>query len=709
MEERLRKGSLVYLDGQKFRVFFLNEEYIAVINMSIGSIKTYDARTFMDLDPVIEQEDEPDTHPVCLPKEMEKIRKMAAMFEKIISQHYPVFERLLCRGKHVPELAKWAETFGLSAKQTRRLFTRYLRSGCDMFSLTDQRHGNSGIPGIHKTLKVPDESPAIDVQLEEALSDFKTNLSVRGAWNYLLRKYYRVSKYRDGEWVRELLPKDQCISYKKVLRYIEKNLGGKTISEYKAGEREYRNNLRQLTGNMRTGTITIGQALQVDECEVSVELVSVSDPNQVVGKAVLYCGFDPYADIITALHLGLKNNSYSGFCDLLITMLEPHSLQTERYGVKCNDSDFPSMYLPKSIYADHGSEYESQELERAMGELGIAVNLVPVAAGSYKGGVENVFKRLQAILKEELLKAGYITTDHDGPKMAKKQACLNIHGLRAIVYRIACDLNTCPIPGYSPDKEMMEAGIELSPSNIWKFEGQRSGFPASVTDNNRQAILFSLLSTKRHFTLLKKGRAGVGYRGHSLVYYCEEDWFIEMVRSQKPEFEARYRDDLVDYIYIRYKKEIHKVPLAANREELATFKGMDWNSYDELYNQSKKNQDNHAAKSRRMETLDFIEANVASAQKAKGEGTNNTKDIKESRDKEQDDLRKEEGETGNRLFNQDGEGQGKTTGSDPSDPMPEGGDDVKDMSPVAMLGRALEKLSRGEQLTKEESELVNAL
>ncbi len=708
MEECLRKGDLVSLDGQKYRVFFLSGEYAAVINMSIGSIKTYDARAFMRLDFEIWQEDGP-SHLMCLPDEMEKIQKMATMFETAISRYYPAFEKLLCRGKHVPELAQWAETFGLSARQTKRLFIRYLRSGCDMFSLADQRHGNSGIPGIRRKFNVPDKSPTIESQLEEALSHFRANLSARGAWNLLLRKYYRVSKYRDGEWVRELLPKDQCITYKKVHRYISKNLGGKTIMEYKAGEREYRNNLRQLPGGMRTGIITIGQALQVDECEVSVELVSVSDPDQVIGKAVLYCGFDPYADIITALHLGFKNNSYSGFCDLLLTMLEPHSLQTERYGVNCDDSDFPSMYLPRSIYADHGSEYESKELERAMGELGISVNLVPVAAGSYKGGVENVFKRLQAILKEELLKAGYITTDHNGPKTAKKSACLNIHDLRAIVYRIGCDLNTCPIPDYSPDKEMMEAGIELSPSNIWKFEGQRRGFPTSVTDRNRQAILFALLSTRRQFTLLKKGRAGVGYKGHTLIYYCEEDWFIEMVRSQNPEFEARYRDDLVDHIYIRYKNKTHKVPLAANREELATFKGMDWNSYDELYKRSKKSQDSHAAKSRRMETLDFIDASVASAQKAKGTGTNSTKDIKGSRSREQDGLRQEEGETRNRLFGQDGEGQGKAAGPGPAIPMPEGNDDIKDMSPEAMLARALEKLSRGEELTREESGLINSL
>ena len=358
--------------------------------------------------------------------------------------------------------------------------------------------------------------------------------------------------------------------------------------------------------------------------------------------------FKAVSQMIIGVHVGLQNNSFSGFCNLMMSLLEPHKNQTELVGVSCTDAEFPSCVLPREIHADHGSEYESKALQKAMQELGITVSLVPVAAGSFKGGVENVFMRLQHVLRLTLQKDGYIMSDENGPKNARKQACLTLKDMRAIVYKIVLDLNTRLLPGYSPSIEMLDAKIKLSPAEIWKFEMKRSGSPICVTNSNRQQILFALLSRDRKFKIT---RAGIEYVGHKLIYFVDEQWFTTMIREKNPECEIRYDDLSVKQIYVRYKKQIHVVSLSVKREELATFERLSWNEYDALFTELKQRQkeERYEDLGRRIETEDFIH-HTAKIARPLQEAENDTKNIKENRLLETQKLRVEKTELRNRQL-----------------------------------------------------------
>lgn len=659
----VRQGDLYIVENQLTRVFYIDVNYVFVVGMDAYFIERFSASEFLrDVNMGLHQK-MADMSAKAAPKlydvDMQKITACANVLDGILDKLYPDWETITESRYRKPYLKDAAAVLGVHQKHVTRLMKKYLRSGRDKYSLVDGRHVSSTTTStavaVIKTMQTAfdDETP-VDEIYQEALAVFKKTKSVTAAHHHVLEKYFMTPVYDNGKMSFTLMPSDKIISYKRVYNFISANLGGKTIKEYIKGDRDYRNNNRLLSGNARTGLVSIGQMFQLDECEVGVTIVSERDPDKVIGKPIVHCAFDPVANIIVGINIGLKNNSYSGFCDLMMTMLEPHENQTSLVDVHCTDDVFPSMILPKEIRADHGAEYESQALMKAARELGIKVQLVPVAAGSYKGGVENVFMRLQHILKITLQEYGYILPENNGGKNARKKACLTLKDMRQIIYKIVLDLNQSNLPGYSMSREMMEAGVEPTPVSIWDYHKKNGGLLTTVTESNRQTILFSLLSQADKNRRFKLTRAGVEYVGHTLRFFSDEAWFAMMLRDKNAEVDIRYDDQSVDVIYLRYQKEIHCVPLAVRREELASFKGMSWYEYDELYKYQKSMQNSHAALERRLNTEREVKQIARNAQVLQAEDRkaqkNDVKNIKENRKVEQIALQAGEQETRNRLL-----------------------------------------------------------
>ena len=657
----VRQGDLYMVENQLTRVFYIDSAYVFIVGMDVYFIEKYDAGQFLkDVNLGIYQKQADmsmNSQPELSEADIQKITSYANALDAILDELYPEWEKITKPRFKKPYLKKTADVLGIHQKHVTRLLKRYLQSGRDKYSLVDGRLTSSSSTevAVTKTMQTAfDDETSVDEMLQEALTVFKKTKSVTAAHHHILEHYFMMPSYNEGKMTFALMPQEKILSYQKVYRFINANLGGKTIKEYIKGDRDFRNNNRLLSGNARTGLVSIGQLFQLDECEVGVTIVSERDPDKVIGKPIVHCAFDPVANIIVGINIGLKNNSYSGFCDLMMTMLEPHENQTSLVDVHCTDDVFPSMILPKEIRADHGAEYESQALMKAARELGIKVQLVPVAAGSYKGGVENVFMRLQHILKITLQEYGYILPENNGGKNARKKACLTLKDMRQIIYKIVLDLNQANLPGYSMSREMMEAGVAPTPVAIWDYHKKNGGLLTTVTESNRQTILFSLLSQADKKRRFKLSRAGVEYVGHTLRFFSDEEWFALMLRDKNAEVDIRYDDQSVDVIYLRYQKEIHCVPLAVRREELASFKGMSWYEYDELYKYQKSIKNDHAALERRLNTEREVKQIARNAQVLQAEEQkarkNDVKNIKENRKVEQMALQAGDQETRNRLL-----------------------------------------------------------
>lgn len=662
---RIQQGDIYRISDNEYRVFLMTNDYVVVISMTETVIKKYDSVKFIQMvrsDEIIKCDVKQEMLSTDISKEeLQKIQGMASVMDEVLQELYPEWEILTEPRKKKKMIRDAADNLGITQRYfSRRMFT-YLRSGRNIYSLVDGRHFRN-IKKQTKVIQNPlqDNRPSQEVlskqelAYEDGLQEFKRVLKVQGAYDYVITKYYSETKCEMNNGVLEevIVPNEVVPSYSSFYRYVSSHLGGRTVTQYIKGERETRNNDRFLTGNQRSGMITIGQYMQVDECEVAVNLIS-DDGTQIIGKPIMYCAFEPVAQIIIGAYIGLINNSMGGFNNLLLSMLEPHNNQTEPYGVTCTDENFPSMVIPKNFYSDQGSEYMSGHMEQAMLELGIAQSIVPAAAGSYKGGVENCFHRLQARLKTLLINDGYILETHDGPKKARSNACLTMHDFKTIVYRLIIEINTTSLgKNYSPDADMIENHVPAVPSEIWKHKMKTCYDPISVTDSNKMQIMFALLWRDKRFNV---GRDGLTYHGHNLRYFVDEPWFIELLKEKTPVFDVRYDDTDVSCIYVRYKKQIHKVPLAISRDELRSYVGLTWGAYDELFKQHKALMKEQKRKDAQVRlTTAHQNKKTRDAAKVLHDGiVNDKKEIKENRATQRAMLENDGNELRNRLLEKD--------------------------------------------------------
>lgn len=526
--------------------------------------------------------------------EMDRMRRRAVVFEEMLADAYPNWEVLFKKRTSYRYFHDAAERLGIGDRQCRRLFERYVLSARNLLALADMRR-QCERPGSRGSLlttghafyngKMPAvlNDAEVKKQLEEALSIFKKGLSAKMAHREILDKYY--SGYEEDEFGnnrKEPLPEENCLSYKRVYNYISNNLGGLTIKEYVAGQRELRNNRRPLSGNSQTGVPAIGQLYQIDECELIGTAVSEKDPMKNLGKVVMYTAIDVKADTVVGAYVGFKNNSFTGFCDVMLSMLEDHNNQTSLVGVNCTPYEFPSLTLPKMIRTDHGSAYENKATKAACKEIGIRVDFVPIASGSFKGLVEKVFRQIQQRMRPILIANGLIPRDHTARelRLAAENACLTLKDYREIVYRAIIEINLRPRKGLCPNLEQMEAGLVMSPAEVYRWE--RDKFPPeNVTDFNRDTYMFAFLQRDREF---KVSRAGIEYKGHPLRFFSGQQWFINVVnrKSEWDKLEIRYDDRFIDRVYVRYGGKYYIVPLAEGREEQDSLKGLSWNDYDLL-------------------------------------------------------------------------------------------------------------------------------
>ena len=655
---RVQQGDIYLIDGQKYAIFYVAaDDIVGLIHMERIEFVKYDSNDFVqkiaDGVIVLEPQEEEVGAPELPESELERVRELSRVMDDLITDQYPAWSQLTVTNRSHGNVFEAAEKVGITVKYFRKLLYRYLRHGRDMYSLVDNRR----LAMVNKqkskalTIKQSQVLDTKDVAYAYGLAVFKEKLSVQDGHDALVTKYYSTIKNvldSTGALVPMVVPNDDAPAYDSFWRHVRKNLGGVSITDYIKGEREVRNNHRKLTGTQRSGLITIGQLMQLDECEVAVDLTD--GYGHVIGKPVTYCAFDPAAQIIIGFYIGFINNSYDGVVNLFLSMMEPHENQTGPFNVHCTDYEFPSMVFPRQVYVDQGAEYMSGNMERAMHELGITVAPVPAAAGSYKGGVENVFHRLQSRLKLLLKNDGYILETHEGPEEARKNAVLTMDDFKEICYRLVIELNTSPLGEmFSPDLEMMENQIKPVPAEIWKFKRKTNFNPISITDKNRMQKAFCLLWRDKKFSV---DRDGLRYKGGALRYYTNEEWFDDFMKEKPEKPDVRYHKADISKVFVRYKDIIHTVPLMLARDELHTFKGKTWDEYDALVAGYKRIKPGIEKEEQitRLTARYQNEQTVAVARAAHEGIKNDAKHIPEARKVEQIRLEASPDETKNRVL-----------------------------------------------------------
>lgn len=606
----IRRGDIYRIEEDEWRVFIAKAKMVAVINVNTHEIRKIKTNIFIEhvKDKLYESvSKEADHSYTVLPEEMEIVNKRADILDSIIIEEEERIERLLTKRMPKNKFDTKAILLGVSKRQLRRMLLSYLLSGRNKFSLVDQRKNNSRPKNSHSK---DYENPRNDVDeiLKYGLKMFVKYGKPGMAYDAVLRRYFREPvEAPDGSSVKMVtLPEEErSVSYKMLYNYIRKHT--EDYSCMGKDERDKQNNNRQLVGSSRTGVYELGQIVEADEMELGCYVVDQNDGETVLGKAVVYCMVEVLSGICIGAYVSLENNSMRGFQQVFLSLLEPHKNQTKGYNIDYDEEDWPSMIVPNEIRCDRGSEYMSKAYSKAMGELGIRNTPVPPGCGSLKGVVESFNGLVQTYLKAQLKNNGYIEDKYRGGDLAKGAACLTLEEIRGLVYQSVILYNRRVFEGLI-DKKYVDNNVSPTPKGIFAYEKAhgRAGDPTNVNDATRPAYLFAMLAKeeeKRKFTWNR--RKGIVYTFYKteLRFYSQEPWFLDILKDEPhPEdIEVRYNVDDIRNVYIRYKKEIHRVPLAEKIEQQYTYADLTWDEYDECI---RKKRDSKVMKEAKQVYLD---------------------------------------------------------------------------------------------------------
>lgn len=606
----IRRGDIYRIEEDEWRVFIAKAKMVAVINVNTHEIIKIKTNIFIEhvKDKLYESvSKEADHSYTVLPEEMEIVNKRADILDSIIIEEEERIERLLTKRMPKNKFDTKAILLGVSKRQLRRMLLSYLLSGRNKFSLVDQRKNNSRPKNSHSK---DYENPRNDVDeiLKYGLKMFVKYGKPGMAYDAVLRRYFREPvEAPDGSSVKMVtLPEEErSVSYKMLYNYIRKHT--EDYSCMGKDERDKQNNNRQLVGNSRTGVYELGQIVEADEMELGCYVVDQNDGETVLGKAVVYCMVEVLSGICIGAYVSLENNSMRGFQQVFLSLLEPHKNQTKGYNIDYDEEDWPSMIVPNEIRCDRGSEYMSKAYSKAMGELGIRNTPVPPGCGSLKGVVESFNGLVQTYLKAQLKNNGYVEDKYRGGDLAKGDACLTLEEIRGLVYQSVILYNRRVFEGLI-DKKYLDNDVSPTPKGIFAYEKAhgRAGDPTNVNDATRPAYLFAMLAKeeeKRKFTWNR--RKGIVYTFYKteLRFYSQEPWFLDILKDEPhPEdIEVRYNVDDIRNVYIRYKKEIHRVPLAEKIEQQYTYTDLTWDEYDECI---RKKRDSKVMKEAKQVYLD---------------------------------------------------------------------------------------------------------
>lgn len=606
----VRRGNLYKKDGLQWRTFHVNADETLLISMTtndIVRIKTDSLINDIENGTVSACDVEPNPSFSLTEEEINVITERARVFENIIEKEMPEIENLFSVKKAKRNNDAEAILLGVSRRWLREMLKAYLRSGRNKFSLIDHRKGNYRKKAPHSK---DYENPKNDVDeiLKYGLKMFVKYGKPGMAYDAVLRRYFREPvEAPDGSSVKMVtLPEEErSVSYKMLYNYIRKHT--EDYSCKGKDERDKQNNDRQLVGNSKTGVYELGQIVEADEMELGCYVVDQNDGETVLGKAVVYCMVEVFSGICIGAYVSLENNSMRGFQQVFLSLLEPHKNQTKGYNIDYDEEDWPSMIVPNEIRCDRGSEYMSKAYSKAMGELGIRNTPVPPGCGSLKGVVESFNGLVQTYLKAQLKNNGYVEDKYRGGDLAKGAACLTLEEIRGLVYQSVILYNRRVFEGLI-DKKYVDNNVSPTPKGIFAYEKAhgRAGDPTNVNDATRPAYLFAMLAKeeeKRKFTWNR--RKGIVYTFYKteLRFYSQEPWFLDILKDEPhPEdIEVRYNVDDIRNVYIRYKKEIHRVPLAEKIEQQYTYADLTWDEYDECI---RKKRDSKVMKEAKQVYLD---------------------------------------------------------------------------------------------------------
>jgi len=145
-------------------------------------------------------------------------------------------------------------------------------------------------------------------------------------------------------------------------------------------------------------TSQILERVEADHTPLDINVLH-DDRKTLLGRPTLTILIDHYSRMVMGFQVSFEEPSYASASMAISCAILPKESVLEFYGVQ---GCWPACGIMESMVADNGSEFWSDNMDLAIGELGSVLQYAPVRSPNYKGVVERFFRTLRTMLIDAL-------------------------------------------------------------------------------------------------------------------------------------------------------------------------------------------------------------------------------------------------------------------------------------------------------------------
>ena len=596
----LQVGDVIvdYTENTKYRVIAIQNDVIVLCEMDIDKLSLIDYNLNIALELIAQNQLEVQRptfrifdESMLSDETREKFLKKKSAMQDLAKTYGPTFLELASK-KPKPVVKEIMKKYDIKMTAFWATCRKYLQGGMQDIALVDQKaFGNSkgkeyeysNKPG--KRHEYLDDAGVVVTEeirkyFQEALLDYKSGRqkTIHAAFDKMNLLHFTKTDIIDGTPTVNLLPAAQRPTYNQFYNYVRKNLTEQEKDLIKTSAREQRNDKRLITSDSMFGVNGPGDMVEIDACEADVSLVSMLDPNQSIGRPIVYFMIDVYSRAILAASISFDNNSIVGLTSLFLNLADSKQEYCNRYGMNYeNLAVWPSNIIPKRIRVDRGSEFKGKEFERICNELNIERIVVPAATGSMKGVVEQSFHQMHSKQNVHLENYGLIEKRHDSKHHT--ESTLNIYQYTQMIISFIITHNQECDTNYPITKDMIEQGLQPVPALLWEYGIKKYGQPRSIT--NMQQYLFNLMIPVK----AKLSKRGICYKELWYLPSAADDSKLsrEMFNAQSKRipFEVRIDPRDVGHVYYIRDGKLIQAPLNERLNGNIDYQNLTFKQYED--------------------------------------------------------------------------------------------------------------------------------
>lgn len=256
------------------------------------------------------------------------------------------------------------------------------------------------------------------------------------------------------------------------------------------GLKSYQRNNRPCVGD---GVRAFAAAPGVGMLDATVlDIYLVNEIGNLVGRPILTACVDAFSGLCCGYSLTWEGGVYS-LRNLMFNIIRDKVEHCNRFGIRINESDWPSQEMPGKLISDKGTEYTTDNFAQ-LAELGVMITNLPAYRPELKGPVEKFFDLVQDSYKPHLKGKGVIETDYmeRGARDYRKDACLTLLEFEKIVLHCIIFHNSKRIFDEFPyTQAMIDADVQPHANSFWEWGIMQPG--ANLIPITTEKLVITLL------------------------------------------------------------------------------------------------------------------------------------------------------------------------------------------------------------------------